>query len=136
MKQVLPVRVKARVVTGAGRGKKLGLPTINFDPLTVKDLRGGIYVCKVFFPSSLAYWGVLHFGPRPTFREDDISCEAYLLDFNASLSIPSKLEIEIYSYIRKVMGFKNPQEMVLEINRDIAIARVKIASYVKKGISS
>lgn len=130
MKQILPVRVKARVVTGAGRGKKLGLPTINFDPLAVRNLREGIYVCRVIFSSSLAYWGVLHYGPRPTFGEESVSLEIYLLDFSGGESVPWELEIEINSYIREIMNFKNPQEMVRKIGRDIAIAKKRIGSFV------
>lgn len=131
MKPLLPVKVKARVVTGAGRGKKLGIPTINFDPLAVRNLREGIYVCRVIFSSSLAYWGVLHYGPRPTFGEASVSLEVYLLDFSDDESVvPLELEVEIYFYIREIMNFKNPQEMVRKIGRDVAVAKGRIKSLV------
>ena len=115
------LKFSAKVVKGAGRGKKLGIPTVNFDPKAAKDLKEGIYVCKVVFPSN-HYWGVLHFGPRPTFREKSQSLEAYLFDFDR-VRVPKKLDIEIYSYIREVVKFANPGQMVKKIKKDIEIAR-------------
>ena len=126
-KQVLPIKFRAKVVKGVGRGRKLGIPTINFNPLAAKNLREGIYVCKVFFPSRLqvpfTFWGVLHYGSRLTFGESGRSLEVYLLDFDDSLSIPPELEIELHSYIRKVLRFDNSQEMLKEIKKDIWAAR-------------
>ncbi|OGD78502.1 hypothetical protein A3B52_03680 [Candidatus Curtissbacteria bacterium RIFCSPLOWO2_01_FULL_41_28] len=118
------LRFSAKVVKGAGRGKKLGIPTINFVPKIVKGLKEGIYVCKIVFPSG-QYWGVLHFGPRPTFREKSQSLEAYLFDFDR-VRVPKKLDIEIYSYIREIVKFANPGQMVNKIEKDIEIAKKRI----------
>jgi len=118
------LRFSAKVVKGAGRGKKLGIPTINFVPKIVKGLKEGIYVCKIVFPSG-QYWGVLHFGPRPTFREKSQSLEAYLFDFDR-VRVPKKLDIEIYSYIREIVKFVNPGQMVNKIEKDIEIAKKRI----------
>ena len=127
MKKLVPqIRFTAKVVKGLGRGRQLGIPTVNLDHLVVKNLREGIYVCRVFFPSAsqdLAFWGVLHYGPRPTFGESDKTLEVYLLDFDKEVSVPGELDIEIHSYIRRVMKFKNPQAMLEAINKDIKSAR-------------
>ena len=127
MKKLVPqIRFTAKVVKGLGRGRQLGIPTVNLDHLVVKNLREGIYVCRVFFPSAsqdLAFWGVLHYGPRPTFGESDKTLEVYFLDFDDKISIPGELEVEIHSYIRKVIRFESPQAMLEAINKDIKSAR-------------
>ena len=124
MRNLCRLKFSAKVIKGAGRGRKLGIPTINFDPKAAEDLKVGVYVCKVVFPTSY-YWGVLHFGPRPTFGEERISLEVYLFDFD-KIRIPQKLDVEVYSYIRKIVKFANSDQMVKKIEEDVAIAKKRI----------
>jgi riboflavin kinase/FMN adenylyltransferase len=126
-----PKKLSAKVIKGAGRGRKLGIPTINFDPSALLrtspsagKLKEGVYVCRVVFPSS-PYWGVLHFGSRPTFGEESRSLEVYLFDFD-DVQIPKQLDIEVYSYIRKIVKFANPSQMVKKIEKDIVFAKKRI----------
>ena len=122
MKKIfLPIKIRAKVVAGAGRGKKLGVPTINLDPTKAVNLPEGIWAAKVYLPK--VYIGVLHFGPRPTFNEDNKSLEVYLLDFNDHLPIPPELEVEIMSFIREIIKFKTVRAMLKKIEEDIKIAR-------------
>src|SRR3990167_1983505 len=88
---------KAGIVKGAGRGKRIGVPTINLDPLTAGDLKHGIYVCRVLRP--FEYWGVMHFGPRPTYDDNEPSLEVYLFDFDMLLDLPNEIDLEIHTYI-------------------------------------
>jgi len=115
----------ARVVKGAGRGKKLGIATVNFDPNAAAGLKEGIYVCRVIF--NKPYWGVLHFGPRPVFTEKDQSLEVHLFDFSEGQETKIA-DIEIYDFIRKVANFKDKDALIAKINEDIAYARRKILS--------
>ena len=144
MKRILPSKkiIKARVIKGAGRGKKIKVPTINFDPSSAHGLKEGIYVCRVIIPSTGStnslqvssglvakpYWGVLHFGPRPVFGEEDRSLEAYLFDFDDMIGDLKHADIEIYDLIRKVANFKDKDALVARINKDISFARRKILS--------
>ena len=115
----------ARVVKGAGRGKKLGIATVNFDSDAAAGLKEGIYVCRVIF--NKPYWGVLHFGPRPVFTEKDHSLEVHLFDFKEGTETRTA-DIEIYDFIRKVANFKDKDALIAKINEDIAYARRKILS--------
>lgn len=124
-----PIKIRAKVIKGAGRGRKLSFPTINFDPKAAKTLGEGVYVCRVFTPKP--YWGVLHFGSRPTFGEKEKSLEVYLFDFDKD-QIPKKLDIEVYSYIRKVVKFANLGQMVKKIEKDIAFAKKQLALITAK----
>ena len=127
MKRVLPSKkiIKASVVRGAGQGKKIKIPTINFNPASARGLKEGIYVCRVIL--SRSHWGVLHFGPRPVFGEKDQSLEVHLFDFIDGTETKIA-DIEIYDFIRKVANFKDKDALVAKINEDIAYARRKILS--------
>jgi len=127
MKRIVPFKkiTNARTVKGAGRGKKLGIATVNFDPNAAAGLKAGIYVCKVIFDKP--YWGVLHFGPRPVFGEKDQSLEVHLFDFKERTETKTA-DIEIYDFIRKVANFKDKDALVAMINKDISYARRKILS--------
>ena len=127
MKRIVPFKkiTNARTVRGAGRGKKLGIATVNFDPNAAAGLKAGIYVCKVIFDKP--YWGVLHFGPRPVFGEKDQSLEVHLFDFKERTETKTA-DIEIYDFIRKVANFKDKDALVAMINKDISYARRKILS--------
>lgn len=117
---------KIKVVKGLGRGKRLGIPTVNFDAESARDLEHGIYVCKVFAPNE--YWGVMHFGPRPAFGEKDPSLEVHLLDFDEAGEISSEVDIEIYSFIRDILNFDSTEDLLAAIETDIASAREVISS--------
>lgn len=121
----------ARVVKGAGRGKKLGVPTINLDPSVLLrtsagsagDLKEGIYVCRAYLPDP--FWGVMHFGPRPVFGEAEVTWEVMLFDYKEG-EVPSIIDVEIYKYLRAVMNFETPNLMLLQIEKDIAEAEEEI----------
>ena len=129
MKRIALLRkiTNARVVKGAGRGKKLGIATVNFDPSAAAGLKEGIYVCRVIF-KNLLFWGVLHYGPRPVFNETNNSFEAHLFEFDDIKGNIRQADIEIYDFIRKVANFKDKDALVARINKDISLARHKILS--------
>ena len=111
------IRIKANVVSGKGRGKGLGIPTINFeipDDLTIPH---GVYAANVVIDGR-TYPTALHFGPRPAFDEEDVSLEAYLLE-GLLEKTPDKAEVIFISYIRPIMNFESSDAMMHQINRDI-----------------
>ena len=113
----------AKVIDGAGRGRKIGIPTVNFDPTSAHGFKEGIYVCKVIFDKP--YWGVLHYGPRPVFGEKDKSLEAHLFGFKEGQEAKTA-DIEVHTFIRAIKNFGNAAQMLEVIKGDIAIAKSQI----------
>jgi riboflavin kinase/FMN adenylyltransferase len=113
-------------VKGKGRGKLLGFPTINLDIPDNFQLDDGIYAVKVFVsdeqdPSSKKeFKGALHFGPIPTFKEDEKTLEVFLIDTKDS-DIPSskEFEVETVKYLRPVMSFSNEEDLSNQIGKDV-----------------
>ena len=122
-----PIKIRAKVVEGAGRGRRLGIPTVNLDPSASGSLTEGIWVCRALLPT--AYWGVLHFGPRPVFNEEEKTLEVYLFDFDKNLQVPLHLDLEVFDYIREVADFESPKKLIERIEEDIRVAKQKIKSY-------
>lgn len=122
------MKFTARIITGRGRGKRIGTPTINLALEDVpEDLEEGIYACWV---TSTKYEirntrfkskAVMHYGPRPVFK-DSASCEIHLLDEPIDLS-DGTLEIEVIERMRDVQNFPSPEELIAQIKADIALSR-------------
>ena len=128
------MRFAAHVITGAGRGKRIGTPTLNVHLEDVpKELAEGIYACRVQWFAPLHVWfvrltmtckwqdAVLHYGPRPVFK-DSLSCEVHVLD-EIIQEAPEKVEVEIVQYLRPVLDFPSPEALQKQIKEDIEEAR-------------
>ena len=107
----------ARVIPGAGRGGRLGVPTLNLNLDDVpKDLPHGIYACRVG-----ALLGALHYGPRPVF-DDSVSCEVHLIDTVVAIP-PTEVKVEIVQRLRDIKNFDSEEDLIWQMNEDIRSAR-------------
>jgi riboflavin kinase / FMN adenylyltransferase len=119
------ISFEAHVIPGAGRGKKLGAPTLNVSLSDVpKDLKEGIYACFVTIDGT-KHQAALHYGPRPVFK-DSTSCEVYVLDQHIGKP-PAQISIDIVAYLREVRDFPNPEALMAQIAQDVKRTRVILA---------
>ena len=111
----------AHVISGAGRGKQLGTPTMNLDLSAVPSgVHEGIYACFCTFDGR-HHQAVMHYGPRPVFK-DTASCEIHVLDTTIN-EAPQQLTVEIIHYLREVRDFQTPEALMAQIAADIDDAR-------------
>lgn len=106
---------KAKVVKGKGRGKKIGFPTINLDPVNF-NIDYGVYLVEAKIGKK-TYKGLLHFGRKETFNEG-VSVEAHLKDFNFEVC-PKNVIIKILKRIRDIRKFNNVDELKDQIKKDL-----------------
>jgi riboflavin kinase/FMN adenylyltransferase len=120
---------EAHTITGAGRGRKIGIPTLNLDlsdiPATFQE---GIYACYVHINSQV-YTGALHYGPRPVFK-DSIACEVHLLDTELT-SFPTNVQIQIVQKIREVQDFPSQEALIAQIEQDIGQIQTILSNHRK-----
>lgn len=109
-------RFHARVVSGAGRGKGLGVPTLNLDLRDVPVFDDGVFAARAFVGEK-EYKGALYNGPRPTFK-DSRSCEVHLIDESIPVPPPS-VEIEVVQFVRGVETFPTPEALSAQMLEDI-----------------
>jgi riboflavin kinase/FMN adenylyltransferase len=125
----VPIAFRAHVVSGSGRGKRLGVPTINLNLRDVpRELGEGIYACLVHLDEATKpLRAALHYGPRPVFK-DTVACEVHLID-TALHSDPESLTVEVIGRIRDVANFPSPSALKEQILRDIEDARAMLKQH-------
>jgi riboflavin kinase/FMN adenylyltransferase len=106
------------VVHGEGRGRTLGFATANVSVGHGDKLlpREGIYAVRA---ASRAHQGpgLLHLGPRPTFRGSPPSIELHLLEFDGEL-YGDLVRVEFLTRLRDIQPFGSASELVEQMKRD------------------
>ncbi|UCF20558.1 MAG: bifunctional riboflavin kinase/FAD synthetase [Gemmatimonadota bacterium] len=113
-----PYSLSGVVVHGEGRGRTLGFATANVavahgDKLLPSQ---GIYAVRATF-RGLQGIGLLHLGPRPTFRGSPPSIELHLLDFDGDL-YGEQVRVEFLTRLRDVLPFGSSAQLVEQMKRD------------------
>jgi riboflavin kinase/FMN adenylyltransferase len=123
-----PFQLAGQVVTGAQRGRKLGIPTAN---LAISDERAtpavGVYACRASGISWKAQ-AVVNIGFRPTFEGGEArpTVEAHLLDFSGDL-YGQTVALEFVARLRPEVKFAGVEALLAQIQRDILEARRLLA---------
>ncbi len=115
------MRFTARVITGAGRGKHLGVPTLNLDLRDVpRELQDGVYACSAVIDGA-PYIATMHSGPRPTFG-DTRSCEVHLID-HALSAAPEVVTVDVADFLRSIKKYPSAEALTAQMQKDIAQAK-------------
>ncbi|HET7295938.1 MAG TPA: bifunctional riboflavin kinase/FAD synthetase [Gemmatimonadales bacterium] len=118
------------VERGAGRGRTIGVPTLN---LTSPDPRkllppDGVYAVRVRLSGTEdeegagRYGGVMNQGPRPTFGVPARGLEIHVFDFTGDL-YGQTVTVEWVRRLRDVRTFTSREALVDQIGRDASAAR-------------
>lgn len=127
------MKFESTQIKGKGRGKPIGFPTINLKIPYDFELKDGIYAAKVIIENKI-FVGALHYGPVPTFSEQEKSLEVYLIEVTDDDLISYGLEnlfdekiikVEIIKYLRQVIKFESKEELVRQINNDVNLIKSK-----------
>ena len=113
--------VAGLVVTGFGRGVKLGFPTANIDPQKELLPPAGIYAAFVEVEGK-RYMAALNIGEKPTFADYTFTFEAHLLDFEGDLR-GKRLNTEFVEKLRDIIKFDSPEMLKKQIAVDVENAR-------------
>jgi len=119
-----PYTLLGKVISGRGRGKRLGYPTANLKPFHSVGLPRGVYAVKASFPpSQKAYIGLVNIGLRPTFeqRKNQV-VEVHLLDFKGDL-YGRKVKVLFLERIRHERKFPTKKALIRRIQLDEAKVR-------------
>jgi len=111
----IKVEFEAKIIKGMGRGKKIGLPTINLDRVNL-DIDYGVYLVKAEI-DGVVHKGLLHFGLKETFGEAaslELFIEEYLLNI-----MQKNVKIKIGRKIREIRKFVGPNELKEQVNKDL-----------------
>ena len=113
-----PYTLSGRVVRGEGRGRTLGIPTINVGEYDERKLLppDGVYAARVEWAGGAA-GGMLNQGPRPTFGQRKRTVEVHLFGVEADL-YGQWVRVEWVERLRDVEQFGSVAELQGQLERD------------------
>ena len=113
-----PYSVSGRVVPGAGRGRSIGIPTLNLGDVPARKLLppDGVYAAWVEWRGGRAA-GMLNQGPRPTFGDTARGVEVHLFDFAGDL-YNQWVKVEWVARLRDVRRFASPDDLQAQLQLD------------------
>ena len=126
-------RITGLVGTGQKRGAKLGFPTANLHDVPTLLPGNGVYAARATLtplaPGGRGVGGegevwpaAANIGPNPTFGENARKVEVHLIGYHGNLYEQS-LSVDFVKKIRDTKAFGNAQELIVQIQRDIDVAR-------------
>lgn len=128
--------IQGSVVRGAGRGRTIGIPTINLAPPDPQKLLppDGVYAVRVRIqesgsrlptPDSRILGGMMNQGARPTFGDPVRTLEVHLFDFDGEL-YGETVSVEWVRRLRDVQAFPSRDALVAQLARDRDAARASL----------
>ncbi|MFY9296444.1 MAG: bifunctional riboflavin kinase/FAD synthetase [Clostridiales bacterium] len=124
-----PYAINGKVVHGFGRGRKLGYPTANLEFDTRKAVpKNGIYLTRVKI-EGVYYWGMTNVGTNPTFNNEGLFVETYILDYNNTL-YDTRIKLEFLKRIRDEKKFSNVEDLKNQIAKDVQWAKNYIYKFI------
>ncbi|MFH1770875.1 MAG: EamA family transporter [archaeon] len=113
--KVRGLKFKAVVISGKGRGKRIGFPTANLDRVDL-DIPHGVYLVEAKINGKV-HNSLLHFGFKETFDEKP-SLEVYIGNFKNDI-YGKVLKVKVIKKIREVIKFKSIKELKTQIQKDL-----------------
>ena len=116
-----PFTLLGKVISGAGRGRKLGFPTANLDVAGEILPPRGVYLGKTVFQRRI-YRSMINIGVRPTFKGGETTVEVHLLDFFGDL-YGLTIEVSLLQWHRAEREFRGPDDLAAQLRKDREAAR-------------
>jgi riboflavin kinase/FMN adenylyltransferase len=124
--------VEGPVVRGDGRGRTIGVPTVNLQPETELLPRPGVYAGWALLPSGERHDAAINVGTNPTFTADaaasGLRVEAHLIDFAARELVGARVRLGFALRLRDEQRFPSVDALVTQIRRDIEATRAAAAA--------
>jgi riboflavin kinase/FMN adenylyltransferase len=122
-----PFEIDGTVVAGKGRGRRLGIPTVNLAYDGEILPKPGVYAGRACLLDSGQTWcaAAISIGTNPTFAESgepELVVEAHLLDHRGDL-YGTRLRLAFIAHLREQRRYAKVEDLVAEIDRDIARTR-------------
>lgn len=118
-----PFAIDGEVVTGEGRGRKLGFPTANIRTTSEILPARGVYACAVWLEGDpQAHLGATNVGMAPTFGGGVVGIEVHILDYEGEL-VGRRMAVGFIERLREERAFQGADQLVDQVTRDIREAR-------------
>lgn len=113
--------IVGEVVGGRGIGLTLGFPTANIKPHHTAVPAQGVYIGEAI-TNGHAYPAAINIGIAPTIQHEDLTVEAYLLDFDGELR-HKEIELIFHVRLRPEKKFASHDELIVAIGQDVQMVK-------------
>jgi riboflavin kinase / FMN adenylyltransferase len=118
-----PFVLTGTIVSGAGRGRKLGFRTANIQTDTEILPAMGVYITWLFWEGNRAgSLSVTNVGVNPTFGSGSLSVEAHALSKVGNL-VGKRAALAFLERLRPEKVFSSAKELVAQIRRDVGATK-------------
>ncbi len=98
----------------------MGFPTANITPDGTKmHIREGVYKTTVMVDGKF-YKAVTSIGTAPTFGENDLKCESFVIGFDGEL-YGKQIFVFYYEFLRDNIKFDTKEQLEEQIRKDLRI---------------
>lgn len=112
--------IEGKLIKGKGVGKTLGFPTLN---IVYNGNESGVFAGKVFI-DDCEYIAAINLGGSPTFDDENVLCEAFLLNWTGGeIEYGTTIQVELDKKIRETKRFSNSQELKEQITKDVEFVK-------------
>jgi len=122
-----PFSLSGPVISGAGRGARLGFPTANLDIDPQQALPAeGVYATWVYIDNK-ACQSMTNIGRCPTFTGSERTIEVLVLDYSGDL-YGHELKIDIMERLRGERQFDSAEDLTKQIAEDVKRGKAILSS--------
>ncbi len=120
--------MRGTVERGAGRGRTIGIPTLNVAPPSPRKLLppDGVYAVAVSWQGA-RHGAMANLGPRPTFDDHRRALEAHLFGFAGEL-YGETVTVEFVRRLRDVVRFETVDDLKTQLANDREAALVALSA--------
>lgn len=113
-----PYLMKGYVRKGSQRGRILGFPTANIEPLSEYKMipNIGVYAVEVHYRSE-TYKGMVNIGNRPTFKQESFAIEVNIFDFEHDI-YDEMVSVLFHKKLRDEKKFGSKEELITQLKKD------------------
>jgi riboflavin kinase / FMN adenylyltransferase len=127
-------RVEGVVVRGDRRGREIGYPTANLEPLPWSAVPAdGVYAGRLVRgtgPDAVQLPAAVSIGTNPTFAGRERRVEAFVLDAEPGLDLYGEhAGVAFTARLRDTERFASVEELVAQMDRDVAATREVLAGH-------
>jgi riboflavin kinase/FMN adenylyltransferase len=116
------IEIEGKLVSGAGRGRTMKVPTLNLQPDNELIPKNGVYITRISLDGGPMMNAVTNIGVRPTFDESNLTVETFVLD--AAVPEGARTARLVFLYrLRAEMKFLSPAALQQQIAMDVKRAQ-------------
>ena len=116
------IQIEGRVVSGAGRGRTMKVPTLNLVSENELVPGNGVYITRISLDGGEFMNAVTNIGVRPTFNETAVTIETFVLDDEVPADAVQG-SIDFLHRLRDEKKFSSADELRHQIGLDVYSAQ-------------